>query len=249
MTVEERVERAKSLTSKLISHANALMASAENNAIVLYTDTLAAQIPKSYAANAFNELQRSMHYYFLIRLSALWDKPSQDRESILSLIALIDDAAVVDRFVSDTYAYHSSLAEPRYVTPEEDPDVSEMLRQHWLAERVSRAEEESWKVQVRVKSARRMVDFIARRYVDEGVREFRDRYIAHNLNLDLSNKHRPVSLQYGDENRLFLYTTRILDRLHLALNGTSFGWDMAREHAKRNATELWTSCEFNIGRE
>ena len=45
----------------------------ENNAIVLYSDTLSKQIPKSIAANAFNVVREAMHQIEIIRVCALWD--------------------------------------------------------------------------------------------------------------------------------------------------------------------------------
>ena len=60
------------------------------------------------------------------------------------------------------------------------------------------------------------------------------------------NKGDPIKIRYGDETKLLRLTIRIVDRLHLALIGTGFVWEMAKEHANRNANELWSSCRFEF---
>jgi hypothetical protein len=51
---QKRITEAKRLTKCVVDHLQYLLDIHENNAIVLYSDTLSKQIPKSYAANAFN---------------------------------------------------------------------------------------------------------------------------------------------------------------------------------------------------
>ena len=48
------------MTSVLVDHLIELVAMHEANAVVLYSDKLSAQIPRSYAANAFRRFQTSM---------------------------------------------------------------------------------------------------------------------------------------------------------------------------------------------
>jgi len=246
LTDQQRVERAKSVTDKLVDHVRSLITIAENNARVLYSDTLSRQIPRSHAAHAFNEMQRSMHYYFLVRLSAIWDKPSNDRASIPSVRALIDKQEVRDQIVNDTHKYHASLAEPRSLTPAIDPEEEQILSDHWAHSRLARASEESEKVRRWMAFAVRIVPRVERSFVSSSLRPFRDGYLAHNLEASVVNRGDPVKLRYGDEAKLLRLTIRIVDRLHLALNGAGFAWDMAQDHARRNASELWTSCHFDL---
>ena len=46
---------------------------------MLYSDTLSKQIPKFYAANAFNVFREAMHQIELVRICALWDAPVLER--------------------------------------------------------------------------------------------------------------------------------------------------------------------------
>jgi hypothetical protein len=59
--VQKRIGEAKRLTACVVDHLQYLLDIHENNAVVLYSSTLSKQIPKSYAANAFNVFREAMH--------------------------------------------------------------------------------------------------------------------------------------------------------------------------------------------
>ena len=80
-----RVDEAKRVTDRVLDHIHYLLDLHENNAIILYSDILSKQIPRSYAANAFNVFQSAMHQIEIVRLCALWDdrptsKPNRSRQ-------------------------------------------------------------------------------------------------------------------------------------------------------------------------
>jgi hypothetical protein len=79
---DERIAQARTRAQKLVDHIATLFLMHEANAVVIYSQTLADQIPRSCAAHAFNQFQRSMHLFEIVRLCALWDPPGSDRESI-----------------------------------------------------------------------------------------------------------------------------------------------------------------------
>ncbi len=94
--VLKRIGEAKRLTACVVDHLQYLLDIHENNAVLLYSATLSKQIPKSYAANAFNVFREAMHQIEIVRVCALWDNPTLDRESVLSVIELIDDPNVLE---------------------------------------------------------------------------------------------------------------------------------------------------------
>jgi AbiU2 len=249
LTDTQRIERARALAGKLVDHTRGLLAAAENNAVVLYSDALSCQIPRSFAANAFNELQRSMHFYFLVRLSAIWDKASPDRESLPSLLALIDKPSVRERIADDTYRYHSTIGEPRISRPSTDPVEQRIITEHWERYSVRRAAEEKAKVERWINFSVRIVPRVEQSFVAKSLRPFRDSYIAHNLDASVASMGDPIRLHFGDEAKLLRLTIRVVDRFHLALNGAGFAWGMAQEQANRNAAELWSSCRFDLSEE
>ena len=75
----KRIRLARTKAKKLLGHFLYLAALHENNAIVVFSSRLASQIPRSYAANAFNWFQRVMHDFEIVRLCALWDSAGDDR--------------------------------------------------------------------------------------------------------------------------------------------------------------------------
>ena len=128
MATVGRVEAAKQTTERVVDHLFQLIALHENNAIVVYSDTLALQIPRSYAANAFNVFQQSLYRFEIVRLCALWDRawPNLSRESIPTVVELIADSNVVDALVEETRSTWTSRMLP--VDPE-DPKTDTAVRE------------------------------------------------------------------------------------------------------------------------
>jgi hypothetical protein len=110
----ERVEAAKQKTERVVDHLFQLIALHENNAVVVYSDALALQIPRSYAANAFNVFQQSLYHLEIVRLCALWDRawPDLSRESIPTVVELIADSNVIDALVEEARSSWGSAILP-----------------------------------------------------------------------------------------------------------------------------------------
>jgi len=73
----------------------------ESNTLVIYSPKMSAQIPRSFAAHAFNQFQRSMHLFEIIRLCGLWDPSGTDRESIPTMVELFDEPALVEQIARE----------------------------------------------------------------------------------------------------------------------------------------------------
>src|SRR5450631_2625022 len=97
LSTERRIKEAQSKTRMLVTHVLDVLALHENNSIIVYSDKLAKQIPRSNAANAFNTFQQSMHQFEIVRICALWDSMDEAKENIQSVIALIDSDDVIER--------------------------------------------------------------------------------------------------------------------------------------------------------
>jgi hypothetical protein len=109
---DKRIAEAERLTERLVDHAHYLLDIRENNAIAVYSDQLAKQIPRSYAANAFNVFREAMHQIVIVRLSALWDQAQIDNETILTVIELIDNDEVINALAETARAQYASIPEP-----------------------------------------------------------------------------------------------------------------------------------------
>ena len=246
MTTPERVEAAKAKTERVVDQLLYLLALHENNAIVVYSSTLSSQIPTSYAANAFNVFQNVMYGFEILRLCALWDRPYPDlsRESIPTIIALIDNAEVIEALVEETRASWKSVP-PGSASeePETDAAVRELLGR--LAEEPAR--KEAAKARDALMNSIAVARKIESSSMLRSVRNLRHKHLAHSLSETSHEKKGLVlPLKYGDERKLFLDSLTLGKELHLWVNGKDFLFDNSREVARRNAEALWGSCTFKI---
>lgn len=245
----ERLALARKRTSKLIDHLCALFTMHEANAIVVYSPVLAKQIPRSRAASAFNQLQTSLHLFEFVRLCALWDSPGDDRESIPTILALINKPEILRQIVEETRAKFANDAFPHDMNPSSDPGMEEWKREWWAEECAERAEEEADRTQEQLAAAVFRITAMQANPTLTVLRSFRDEFIAHNLSLPKAPDAAEGGVQrlrYGDERPLLRETIKIADLLHRALNDTTFFWLDARRSARREARALWTRCTFDI---
>ena len=73
-------------------------------------------------------------------------------------------------------------------------------------------------------------------------------HISHYLIQTRGEKRGPIpAMKYGEERELRERSIRIIETLYCWVNGVSFDikGDCVNQ-AKRNAFELWASCEFNV---
>ncbi|TIL41993.1 hypothetical protein [Mesorhizobium sp.] len=248
LSIDDRLARAKARTDRLVGHTASLFLMQAANATVIYSPALAEQIPTSFAAHAFNQFQRSMHLFELVRLTALWDRYGDDRESIPTIVDLIDHKVILAKVVDAERSHYLNHPEPRDLTPSEDPAYVAMKAAWWEEYQIKWAEEAGNRAQDRLKFAIERTREIAASDRLKALIEVRNQ-IAHNLDFQ-PGTNTPTepgrTLKYGDEKSLLEDTVLIADALHLALNGTSFMWDDSREQAQRWADELWKNCKFEI---
>jgi hypothetical protein len=98
----QRADLAKAKMEKVLDHFLYVVELHANNAFVVHSPVLSSQIPNSFAANAFNVFQRSMHQIEIVRLCALWDRAEADKENISTVIELIDDDALIEILADET---------------------------------------------------------------------------------------------------------------------------------------------------
>jgi hypothetical protein len=105
LTAAQRIEKAKAKMERVLDHFLYLLELQANNKYVVYSPSLASQIPTSYAANAFRVFERSMHQIAVVRLCALWDRAESDRENIPTVIELIANEDVIRMLTEETRRY------------------------------------------------------------------------------------------------------------------------------------------------
>jgi AbiU2 len=101
MTTVERIQAAKKKSERVVDHLLYLLALHENNAIIVYSNTLSSQIPYSHAANAFDVFRAGLHQFEIVRLCALWDRAEEAKENIPTMVELIDDPGVMNALAEE----------------------------------------------------------------------------------------------------------------------------------------------------
>jgi hypothetical protein len=245
LTSENRINIAEKRADKLIDHVCDLFTMHEANKIVVYSSTLSRQIPRSRAASAFNQMQRSMHLFELVRLCALWDPCRDDRESAPTVVELINTPEIIQKIVNDRHAKFADESFPYDCNPTTDPIIEDLKDRWWQQERIERAGEEAEQTRIQLLDAINRTEAMRVSPILKSMRDFRDEHIAHNLDPDrpTGGGRRP---RYGEERALLRETVKVADLLHRALNDTSFMWLDARRQARRDAQALWSRCIFDI---
>lgn len=238
---------ARERTERLVDHAIALDQIHQSNQVVLYTDALSGQIPRSYAGHAFRQFQRSMYEFELIRLASMWDKPGGDRFSIPTVARLVDDPAVIAAASEQTRARYADPG-PVHINAEDAPAaVLEDFRRIILHERQRAAVERATACTNELRQAiQRCAEVVASQEF-HALRTLRDHAIAHNLRLPPpGDPAAPEAWRYGGETDLLRDTIVVVNLLHGALHGSSFDWDDMRRQHERNSAHLWEHCTFGV---
>ena len=187
LTTAKRVQTAKQKTHRVVDHLLYLLALHESNAIVVHSDTLSMQIPRSYAANAFNLFRQCMSHFEIVRLCALWDPPSPDRESIPTIVKLLKDHPdVIDALVEETRT--TALVGVR------DPALAELSPS--IEEQAQRKTAEA---RDEIERCIRKGQEIEHSPPLASVKNVRDKHLAHSLSKTVAKKRPVLPVNPGDE--------------------------------------------------
>lgn len=193
----------------------------ENTRWLVYNAELTDQIPRSYAAHAFTELQKSALNYEVIRLCSFWDKVDFDSRSIPTIVALADCSGVSDHVYNKHYSQYQ----------DHDPE----LARRWgiKGRRLLRAG---------IQAAKQ----VAQSDTLLNVRNYRDR-LAHQLEITYCEKRSAVPLpRYGDERKLLEKTVKIVGFLYRSISGTGFDWTSSKAMHVRNAEAFWKGVKIEV---
>lgn len=247
LSTEQRIELAEQKVKRLVEHTENLIAIHEGNRIIIYSSELSAQIPQSYAANAYNILQDSLFGFELIRLCVLWDEPRKgeaDKESIPSVLRLIQNDCVMQMLREKANSDYGAFNKEQLGGQDVSDDMMEAIKNSHVERRKEYAARQCFQLQ-------RTIHFeklIRKSKKLESVRNYRNKYLAHSLNVtDREQKQGIIKLpQYGDERKLLRVTQRIVSRLYGGVNRIGYSFDDSYEFARKCSGELWRNCKFSL---
>ncbi len=216
----------------------------ESNRIAVFSPRLSEQIPRSRAANAFNATTDALYRAEIVRLCTFWDKPSLERESILTVVELIESKEVRKALAEEHYRAHANrgvrlLGEHDHETAKVLNDVADQYQEEFACHQAKLSIKGLYRSTVR---AQKLINSDKLR----GVIAHRNNRIAHSLKLRPSAVETMSVTRYGDERELFEETLWIVRELHLWINGSDFDFAGSRKMAARNASELWNACAFDV---
>jgi len=244
-----RIERAKKLIGeKIIDHVLEVVAIQANNEYLAYSDHLTSQIPRSYAAHAYNVLSQTSFFFGVLRTAALWDKAEENTASIMTVIEYVDDHEVIEALAEEHRQAHASTGTRILGGAHPDPAVQAAIYKSLQESQQAFAEEQANKANRRLRRAICIARKIAASPALERLRNSRDKHIAHALTHTRREERKPIEpMKYGDEERLLRQSIWLTENLYCWVNGTSFDiQEDSRQIARKRAQELWQNVAFSI---
>lgn len=109
---EDRILKSKYLIKRVENVIFEVIHLEESNNILLKTDFISSQIPRSYAANTFNLISNSLYNYYVLRVCMLWDKSSNNSFSIPTIACLLESDLVLEELQKYIFYANNKLIEP-----------------------------------------------------------------------------------------------------------------------------------------
>ena len=240
-----RIELAKAKMERVLDHFLYVLELHANNAFVVYSPALSSEIPASYAANAFNVFQKSMHQIEIVRLCALWDRTESEKENIPTVIGLIDDDEII-RILADETRQSFANGNMPLLNPSDDPQLSAVEQQAVRDSEIQFANEQASRAEADLRETIRDTQAILASSRLASVMNLRDKHLAHSLTTTRRETRGPVAaMKYGDETAIIDLTCPIIERLFCWVNGKSFSIEDSRRIDNKNAEALWRNCRFD----
>jgi hypothetical protein len=242
----ERFSKAQEKIQWMVDELIVLIELHENNDLITYSPLLSDQIPRSYAARAFNVVQESIHRYEIIRLCTFWDGVDFEKANIPTVIVLVGDRSVSGQAAKQMEDHFGNMGFS-IANPHPDPAFQAQIEALLHEDQRAFGREEGAKAMRRLEDTIKSAHETAASPRLTSVRNLRDK-LAHRLKkTHAENGPSTVNpAKYGDEKVLLQETINIVDGLHLSINGTNRDWEEVRRIARKNARALWEHCSFDI---
>lgn len=90
LSASERITQATAKVEAMIDHLIEIAHLDACNRIIVHSDKLKSQIPRSYAGVAYRVFSKALLHREMVGICTLWDPPARDRNSLPTVAALID---------------------------------------------------------------------------------------------------------------------------------------------------------------
>jgi hypothetical protein len=246
MPVVDRIKWAETLAGRILDHTHLVLHLHASNRELNYSDRIGRQVPRSYAAHTFNLLRDTQHRYELLRLTALWDSPRDDRESIPTLIELIRDDVVQNELERRGAAQWAEPPVTNVSEEEHSPEMNAQILDMVRDSEIAFGREQATKGRRRLALASMAAARLQTSRQLKALKEFRHTHLAHNLGSGAANVTPQDRLRYGDERFVLRRTIAIVNWLNLGVRNSSFGWTEAGAIAQRYAAAFWQGVAIEV---
>jgi hypothetical protein len=216
-SVNTRIKFAQEKLERIIDRVLSGMVLRESNRELL-KNRLAAQIPLSQAANCYNALIESQLKFETLLLASLWDKSAEERNSIPSVLELVDDVAI-------------------------RTELQRNAEEQYQIEYLSFRQEEVAKFNTRIDKAFSLSRTTQTMPEFDNLLSFRNFEIAHSITasspvFDITKIR--LAEPFWDQ------TIVCLDNLNSAVRLSGFDFKGAKEMHRQSAEEFWGSLKFKL---
>jgi len=233
---KECIALAKAKMDRVLDHFLYVLELHENNKFITYSPILVRQIPRSYAANAFNVFQRAMLQIEIVRLCALWDGADLQKENIPTVIELIDRPTIISALADETRSHWHNQPPALNVDPPSDPKIAKAVEEAAIASNIQFGDEQADKAKAELTQAIADARATMKSSRLHSVMNVRDKHLAHSLESTRREKAGPVDMmKYGDEIALIDVSIPIIEHLRCWVNGASFDLSNSRRIDEQNA--------------
>jgi hypothetical protein len=242
----QRIEFAKARIKRVVDHLLYSIEIHANNSFIVYSPTLSSQIPRSYAASAFNVFQRSIYQFEIVRLCSLWDRAEFEKENIPTVVEMIDDDAIIEMLADEARLPWDGNGFG-LMNPSSDPELRELEKQALIETDKQFGLQQAQRARVGLREVITEVRATLASPQLRSVMNIRDKHLAHNLTETRREQHQPIApIESGYETELLERSIPIVERLYLWVNGTSFSIKDSQNIDQENAEALWSGCEFSV---
>lgn len=246
LTLDDKIERARDLMDKILDHSQLLLRIHYSNYQLIYSDLTSKQVRRSYGAHTFNLLQATQYRFEIIRLCALWDNPSEHRESIPTLLMFLNDSVKdeLQRQYAKQWERTSifSASSDQNFGEEESQSIRDFIKESEIQFGLAEAQKSRRKLELAIKAAKALL----KSKKLSALRDFRDTRLAHNLISSASTISVNDRAKYGDERYVLERTLQIVSCLNLGIRGSSFDWGRSKKLAERYAGAFWGGVSINV---
>lgn len=244
MTAQQKLDLAEEKIDLMTSDIIGIINIHANNEILTYSPTVSDQIPQSYAANAFNVIQESLHFYEIVQLCTFWDGFDLEKSNIPTIVELVDDACVIE-LTSNARANAWSENRTRLYNPNPDPIIQREIDLAMQDSNEYWSKKQGEDARSRLKSAIQQSRSAMNSDQLSRTINIRDKFLAHRLATTRREKKQPIQpMIYGDETDLLKITMHLVGEFSISIKGHNIDCDESLQIARNHAKLLWENCTF-----